>query len=127
MLEEETPSEIPTILQTAEASLTPADLDTITQGIVVIPTNNQLMEDKEPLQYFTLAVLPSAPTAQVNLAMVGNNLDEEEETKTSKGGLKGSPPAKFNGDRKVAKQFLNDFKAYRFLNRKNKTMRVATN
>jgi len=56
MLEEETPSEIPTILQMAEASPTPIDLETITQGIVAIPTTNQPMNDEEPLQYFTLIV-----------------------------------------------------------------------
>ncbi len=92
MSEEKTPSEIPTLLQTAEAW-----------------TN---------------------PVTQVNMATVGDNLDdneEEERTKTSKGGLKGSPPAKFNSDRKAAKQFLNDFRAYRFLNRKNETMRVPAN
>ncbi len=63
------------------------------------------------------------------MATVGDNPDddEEEQTKTSKGGLKGSPPAKFNGNRKAAKQFMNDFRAYRFLNRKNKTMKVAAN
>ena len=128
MSEEETPSEKPMILQTAEASPMPTDLETITQGIATILTTNQLMDDEEPLQYFTPAVLPN-PTTQVNLAMVGDDPDEEEEerTKTSKGSLKGSPPAKFNGNRKAAKQFLNDFKAYRFLNRKNETMRVAAN
>jgi len=128
MLEEETPLEILTILQMVEASPTPTDLETITQGIAAISTSNQLMEDEEPLQYFTPTVLPSAPITQINLATVGDDPDEEEEqTKTSKGGLKGSPPTKFNGNRKVAKQFLNDFKVYRFLNRKNETMKVAAN
>jgi len=128
MLEEETPLEIPTILQMVEASPTPTDLETITQGIAAVSTSNQLMEDEEPLQYFTPTVLPSTPITQINLATVGDNPDEEEEqTKTSKGGLKGSPPTKFNGNRKAAKQFLNDFKAYRFLNRKNETMKVAAN
>jgi len=61
--------------------------------------------------------------------MIGDNPDndKEEQVKTSKGGLKGSPPTKFNGDRKTAKQFMNDFRAYRFLNRKNETMKVAAN
>jgi len=53
MLEEETLSEIPTILQTAEASPTPVDLETITQGITAIPTTNQPMDNEEPVQYFT--------------------------------------------------------------------------
>ncbi len=129
MSEEKTPSEIPTLLQTAEASPVPMDVETITQGITAIPTTNQPMDDEEPLQYFTPVVWTN-PVTQVNMATVGDNLDdneEEERTKTSKGGLKGSPPAKFNGDRKAAKQFLNDFRAYRFLNRKNETMRVPAN
>jgi len=64
------------------------------------------------------------------MAATGDDPDddeEEERTRTSKGGPKGSPPAKFNGDRKTAKQFMNDFRAYRFLNRKNETMKVAAN
>jgi len=127
--EEETPLEILTILQTAEASPTPIDLESITQGIAAIPTTNQLMDDEEPLQYFTLTVRTNL-VAQVNMATVGDDQDnneEEEKARTSKGGLKGSPPAKFNGDRKAAKQFMNDFRAYRFLNRKNETMKVAAN
>src|SRR6266446_9257538 len=52
--EEETPSEIPTILQTAEASPIPAGLEDIIQGVAAIPTQNQPMDDEEPLQYFTL-------------------------------------------------------------------------
>ncbi len=87
------------------------------------------MDDEEPLQYFT-PVVQTHPVTQVNMATVGDDLnddEEEEQTKTSKGGLKGSPPAKFNGDRKAAKQFINDFRAYRFLNRKNETMKVAAN
>ena len=49
--EEETPSEIPTILQTKENSPIPEGLDTITQGMAAIPTQNQPMDDEEPLQY----------------------------------------------------------------------------
>ncbi len=127
--EEENVSEIPTILQMGEASLAPADIETITQGIVAIPTANQPMDDEEPLQYFT-PIVRTNPITQVNMATVGGGLDddeEEEQVKTSKGGLKGSPPTKFNGDRKAAKQFMNDFRAYRFLNRKNETMKVAAN
>jgi len=87
------------------------------------------MDDEEPLQYFTLMIQVN-PTTQVNMVTMGDDPDdneEEEGTKTSKGGLKGSPPAKFNGNRKAAKQFMNDFKAYRFLNRKNETMKIAAN
>ncbi len=47
MLEEENISEIPTILQTAEASLVPEDIETIIQGIAAIPTTNQPMDDEE--------------------------------------------------------------------------------
>jgi len=128
MLEEENISEIPTILQTAEASLVPEDIETIIQGIAAIPTTNQPMDDEEPLQYFP-PIIQTDPIAQVNLAMIGDDPDndKEEQVKTSKGGLKGSPPTKFNGDRKTAKQFMNDFRAYRFLNRKNETMKVAAN
>src|SRR6266403_767034 len=50
--EEETPSEIPTILQTKESSPAPEGLDAITQGMAAIPTQNQPMDDEEPLQYF---------------------------------------------------------------------------
>src|SRR6266446_1139290 len=39
----------------------------------------------------------------------------------------GSPPTKFDGDRKMAKKFLNDFKTYKFLNRKNETMKIPAN
>jgi len=53
--------------------------------------------------------------------------DDEEENRATKGSLKGSPPTKFDGDRKMAKKFLNDFKTYKFLNRKNKTMKVPAN
>src|SRR6266436_9184987 len=52
--EEDTPSEIPTIRQTAQASPTPKGLEAIIQGMAVIPTQNQPMDDEEPLQYFTL-------------------------------------------------------------------------
>ncbi len=141
--EEETLSEIPTILQTAEASPAPTDLEAITQGIMAIPTENQPMED-EPLQYLTPITMPTLPivapaiatsapphtlrTIQVNMAEAQKGGDEdEEETKTTKGSLKGSPPTKFDGDRKMAKKFLNNFKTYKFLNRKNETMRIPTN
>jgi len=127
--EEETPSEVPTILQMAEASPAPADLESITQGIAAIPTTNQPMDNEEPLQYFTPTIRTN-PTTQVNMATVGDDPDdnkEEERTKTSKGGLKGSPPTKINGNRKATKQFMNNFRAYRFLNRKNETMKVAAN
>ncbi len=93
MLEEENVSEIPTILQMAEASPAPKDIETIIQGIVAIPTTNQPMDDEEPLQYFTLIVRTNL-TTQVNMATVGDGPDDdkEEQVKTSKGGLKGSPP-----------------------------------
>ncbi len=126
---EETLSEVPTILQTAEASPVPEDLKVIIQGIAVIPTQNQPMEDDEPLQYFTPATPPVAPTIQVNMAeaQVDKDEEEEEENRPTKGSLKGSPPAKFNGDWKMVKKFLNDFKTYKFLNRKNETMKIPTN
>ncbi len=62
---------------------------------------------------------------QINMAEAQKTPDEdEEESKATKGSLKGSPPTKFDGDRKMAKKFLNDFKTYKFLNRKNETMSV---
>jgi len=119
--EEETPSEILTILQTAEASPVPEELEAITQGIATIPVQNQPMDDEEPLQYFTPTPLPLAPPVpptpiQINMAEAQKNPDEDEETRATKGSLKGSPPTKFNGDRKMAKKFLNNFKTYKFLN-----------
>ncbi len=114
--EEETLSEIPTILQTAQASPIPEDLDTIIQGVATIPVQNQPMDDKEPLQYFIPAPIILAPPIQINMAEAQGTPDEDEETRAMKGSLKGSPPTKFDEDRKMAKKFLNDFKTYKFLN-----------
>ncbi len=127
LLEEETPSEIPTILQMAQASPTPKGIKEITQMIAVIPTQNQPMEDDEPLQYFP-PMPPNPLPIQINLAEAQETSGEdEEENRPTKGSLKGSPPIKFDGDRKMAKKFLNDFKTYKFLNRKNKTMKILAN
>jgi len=123
--EEETPSEKPTILQTKENSPDPEGLDNITQGMATIPTQNQPMDDKETLQYLPRDPLP-API-QINMAEAQKATEDDEETRAAKGSLKGSPPAKFDGDRKMAKKFLNDFKTYKFLNRKNETMRIPAN
>src|SRR6266478_8742604 len=68
LLEEETPLEIPTILQTAQVSPTPEGLEDIIQGMAAIPTQNQPMDDKEPLQYFTLILLNPLPPIQINMA-----------------------------------------------------------
>ncbi len=130
--EEETPSEIPTILQTAQASPVPEELEAIIQGVAAIPVQNQPMDNKEPLQYFTPAPLALAPPTalapiQINMAEAQKTPDEDEETRAAKGSLKGSPPTKFDRDRKMAKKFLNDFKTYKFLNRKNKMMKVPAN
>src|SRR6266436_1129278 len=126
--EEETPSEIPTILQTAEASPAPEELETIIQGMAAIPVQNQPMDDEEPLQYFTPTLpLPTLAPIQINMAKTQKMPEEDEETRAAKGSLKGSPLTKFDGDRKMAKKFLNDFKTYKFLNRKNKTMKVPAN
>src|SRR6266404_309245 len=106
--EEETPSEIPTILQTMENSPAPEELDTIIQGMAAIPIQNQPMDDEETLQYFTPTPLASIPAPiQINMAEAQKMMEEDEETRAAKGNLKGSPPAKFNGDRKMAKKFLN--------------------
>jgi len=126
--EEETLSEIPTILQMAEASPAPEELETIIQGMAAIPVQNQPMDDKEPLQYFTLALpIPIPAPIQINMAEAQKMPEEDEETRATKGSLKGSPPTKFEGDRKMAKKFLNDFKTYKFLNRKNETMKILAN
>ncbi len=126
--EEETPSKIPTILQTAQASPAPTDLETIIQGMAMIPIQNQLMDNKEPLQYFTPAPPIMMAPIQINMAEAQKMLDEDEdENKAMKGSLKGSPPTKFDGDRKMAKKFLNDFKTYKFLNQKNETMKIPVN
>src|SRR6266478_2587419 len=121
--EEETPSEIPTILQTKESSPIPEGLDAITQGMAAIPTQNQPMDDEEPLQYLAQDPLDPAPI-QINMAEAQKSTEDDEETRAAKGSLKGSPPIKFDGDRKMAKKFLNDFKTYKFLNRKNETMKI---
>ena len=126
LLEEETPSEIPTILQTAQPSLMPKGLEAIIQGMVAIPTENQPMDDEESLQYFTLIPPNPPPPIQINMAEAAP-AEDDEENKATKGSLKGSPPTKFDRDRKMAKKFLNNFKTYKFLNRKNKTMKIPAN
>ncbi len=113
--EEETPSEIPMILQTKESSPVVEGLETITQGMATIPTQNQPMDNEETLQYFTQDLPPPAPI-QINMAEMQKSTEDDEEMKAAKGSLKGSPPAKFDRDRKMAKKFLNDFKTYKFLN-----------
>ena len=86
------------------------------------------MDDEEPLQYFTPMPLNLPPPIQINMAEAQATLaEDEEENKAIKGSLKGSPLTKFNGDRKMAKKFLNDFKTYKFLNRKNETMKIPAN
>src|SRR6266403_2207046 len=97
--EEETPSDIPMVLQTKESSPTPEGLDTIIQGMAAIPTQNQPMDDEGPLQYFTPAPMAPAPI-QINMAEM-QKLEDDEETRAAKGSLKGSPPTKFDGDRKM--------------------------
>src|SRR6266478_2328966 len=121
--EEETPSEIPTILQTKESSPLREELEDITRGMANIPTENQPMDDEDTLEYFIRDPLP----IQINMAEAQKPAEDDEETRAAKGSLKGSPPAKFDGDRKMAKKFLNDFKTYKFLNRKNETMRILAN
>ena len=117
LLEEETLSEIPTIPQMAQASPTPEGLEAIIQGMVAIPTQNQPMDDKEPLQYFTPMPPNPPPPIQINMAEAQEApAEDEEENKMMKGSLKGSPPTKFNRDRKMVKKFLNDFRTYKFLN-----------
>ncbi len=125
--EEETPLEIPTILQTAQASLTPEGLEAIIQGMAAIPTQNQPMDDEEPLQYFTPMPPGPPPPIQINMAKAQETPAKDEEDRAIKGSLKGSPPTKFNRDRKMAKKFLNNFKTYKFLNRKNETMKILAN
>ncbi len=130
--EEETPSGIPTALQMVQTSPAPGDLETIIQGIATIPVQNQPMDDEEPLEYLTAAPLimgvsPIPAPIQINMAEAQKTMDEDKETKAAKGSLKGSLPTKFDGDRKMAKKFLNDFKTYKFLNRKNETMRILAN
>ncbi len=95
--EEETPSEVPMILQMAQASPAPGDLETIIQGLAAIPVQNQPMDDKEPLKYFDTTPIrgalpiPPAPI-QINMAEAQKGMDEDEETRAVKGSLKGSPP-----------------------------------
>ncbi len=131
--EEETPSEIPTVLQMAQASPAPGDLEAIIQGMAAIPVQNQPMDEEEPLEYLTSAppvmgITPiPLPPIQINMAEAQKMTDEDEETRAAKGSLKGSPPTKFDGDRKMVKKFLNDFKTYKFLNQKNETMRIPAN
>ncbi len=104
----------------------PKGLEAIIQGMVAIPTENQPMDDKEPLQYFTLIPPNPPPPIQINMAEAAP-AEDDEENKATKGSLKGSPPTKFDRDRKMAKKFLNNFKTYKFLNRKNKTMKIPAN
>ena len=126
--EEDTLSEIPTILQTAQTSPTPEGLESIIQGMAAIPTQNQLMDDDEPLQYFTVMPPNPPPPIQLNMAEAQETpAEDKEENRMTKGSLKGSPPTKFDRDRKMAKKFLNNFKTYKFLNRKNETMKILAN
>ncbi len=113
--EEETPSELPTVPQSqASPPATPEGLEAITQGMAAIPVPNQPMDDEDTLQYFTPGF--TAPPIQINMAEAERPAEDDEETRAAKGSLKGSPPAKFDGDRKMAKKFLNNFKTYKFLN-----------
>ena len=121
--EEETPAPKPTNLEESPPP-TPEELEAITQRIAAIPVQNQPMDDEDTLQYFTPGF---AAPIQINMAEAQDPTEDDEETKVTKGSLKGSPPAKFDGDRKMAKKFLNDFKTYKFLNRKNETMKVPAN
>src|SRR6266478_2354251 len=124
--EEETPLEKPTILQAQESPpATPEELEAITQRMAAIPVQNQPMDDEDTLQYFTPGF--TAPPIQINMAEVQDPAVDDEDIRATKGSLKGSPPAKFDGDRKMAKKFLNNFKTYKFLNRKNETMRIPAN
>jgi len=107
---------------------TPEGLEAIIQGMAAIPTQNQPMDDEEPLQYFTPMPLGPLPPIQINMAEAQEApIEDEEENRAMKGSLKGSLPTKFDRDRKMAKKFLNDFKTYKFLNRKNETMKVPAN
>ncbi len=117
----------------AQASPAPGDLEAIIQGMAAIPVQNQPMDEEEPLEYLTSAppvmgITPiPLPPIQINMAEAQKMTDEDEETRAAKGSLKGSPPTKFDGDRKMVKKFLNDFKTYKFLNQKNETMRIPAN
>ncbi len=96
--------------------------------MAAIPIQNQPMDDEETLQYFTPAPLaPVLAPIQINMAEAQETTEGDEETRAAKGSLKGSPSTKFDGDRKMAKKFLNDFKTYKFLNRKNETMKILAN
>ncbi len=85
------------ILQMAQASPAPGDLETIIQGLAAIPVQNQPMDDKEPLKYFDTTPIrgalpiPPAPI-QINMAEAQKGMDEDKETRAVKGSLKGSPP-----------------------------------
>jgi len=87
--EEETLSEIPTMLQTAEASPVPEELETVIQGMAAIPVQNQPMDDKEPLQYLLALPIPIPAPIQINMAEAQKAPEEDEETRAAKGSLKG--------------------------------------
>src|SRR6266403_689405 len=72
------------------------------QKMAAIPVPNQPMDDEDTLQYFTPGF--AAPPIQINMAEAQNQAEDDEETRATKGSLKGSPPAKFDGDRKMAKK-----------------------
>src|SRR6266478_1490538 len=80
--EEETPSEILTILQTAQTSPVPEGIDTITQRMAAIPVQNQPMDDEEPLQYLPQNLLSSAPI-QINMAEAQKPTEDDEETRAA--------------------------------------------
>jgi len=67
----------------------------------------------------TLKYIPMSQLAQASVSQSGQTITVAASTN---GGLKGTPPTPFNGDRKKSHAFLIAFAIYHFTNRKNEAM-----
>jgi len=67
----------------------------------------------------TLNYIPMSQPAQASVSQSGQTITVATSTN---GGLKGTPPAPFNGDRKKSHAVLITFAIYHFTNRKNEAM-----
>jgi len=67
----------------------------------------------------TLKYIPMSQPAQASVSQSRQTITV---TASTNGGLKGTPPAPFDGDRKKSHAFLIAFAIYHFTNRKNKAM-----
>ena len=92
----------------------PPDIPPVTAAPITVAT----------LGFNTLEYIPMSQPAQASVSQSGQTITVAASTN---GGLKGTPPAPFDGDRKKSHAFLIAFNIYHFANRKNEAMsNVAT-